>query len=233
MWIKICGNTRLEDCQRAAELGADAVGFVFADGKRTVTAPQVAAITAHLPAALEKIGVFTSRDADEIARAVRQAGLTGVQMHGMYDPALASAVRERLVDQPAFRLIQVLHRDTDRAAAEQTDAFAGACLAAEQDGIADALLIDSRTQQGSGGTGVPFDWAAAKPLLKGLRIPVIVAGGLRPDNVADAIGTLKPFGVDVASGVEFAPGMKDEERVRLFVEKARQAQGNSQEALTQ
>ena len=222
MWIKICGNTRLEDCLLAAELGADAVGFVFAAGRRTVTAAEVAEITPHLPASLEKIGVFTARDADAIANTAREAGLTGVQLHGAYDPALASAVSQQLSRRPMFRLIQVLHWDADRTGAEQAHTFADACRAVEHDGIAHALLIDSRTQQASGGTGVPFDWQFAKPTLAGLRIPVIVAGGLRPENVRDAIRTLEPFGVDVASGVERAPGIKDGERVRMFLKKARQ-----------
>ena len=218
MWIKICGNTRLEDCQRAAELGADAVGFVFAAGKRTITAQKAAAITAHLPASLEKIGVFTSRSSEEIANAAREAGLTGVQLHGAYDPALARAVREQLDSEPMFRLIQVLHWDADRTAAEQAGTFAEACRAVDEDGIAHALLIDSRTRQGSGGTGVPFDWQGAKPALTGLHIPVIVAGGLRPENVAEAIRTLQPFGVDVSSGVELAPGSKDAGRVADFIQ---------------
>ena len=221
MWIKICGNTRLEDCRRAAEMGADAVGFVFAAGRRTVTSSQVADIIPHLPAGLEKIGVFTVRDAAAIGEAARDAGLTGVQLHGAYDPALAYAVRDQLADQPMFRLVQVLHWDADRGAAEQFEWFASACLTVDGDGIADALLIDSRTQQGSGGTGVPFDWNAAKPALAGLRIPVIAAGGLRSENVAEAVRTLQPFGVDVASGVELAPGRKDDERMKLFIENAR------------
>ena len=217
MWIKICGNTRLEDCRRAAELGADAVGFIFAAGKRTVTAAEVAAITLHLPASLERIGVFTSCNVDQIVSDAREAGLTGVQLHGAYEPALASAISRQLSGKAMFRLIQVLHWDTDRSAAEQADVFASACRTVDQDGIASAILIDSRTQQGSGGTGVPFDWRAAKVALADLNIPVIVAGGLRPENVADAVAVLQPFGVDVSSGVESAPGCKDAGRLRDFI----------------
>ena len=223
MWVKICGNTRLEDALRETDLGADAVGFVFAAGKRTVTAAQVAAITPHLPATVEKIGVFTSRDAEEIAAAAREAGLTGVQLHGAYDRALAASVREKLGHAPMFRLIQVLHWETDRTAGEQAEAFAQACRTVDRDGIADALLIDSCTRQASGGTGIPFDWATAKIALAGVRLPVIVAGGLRPENVADAIRTLQPFGVDVSSGVELAPGKKDHDKLRLLIARAREA----------
>ena len=223
MWIKICGNTRLEDCQRAAELGADAVGFVFAEGKRTITPQQVADITPKLPPALEKIGVFTSREPSEIIHFALGAGLTGVQLHGPYDPALAWAVRRQLSYRPMFRLIQVLHWDADSPAAEQVDGFASACRVADASPRLNALLIDSRTQQGSGGTGMPFDWIAAKPALEGLRLPVIVAGGLRAENVAEAVRTLQPFGVDVASGVEFAPGVKDPERIARFIRNARSA----------
>ncbi len=223
MWVKICGNTRLEDCLLAAELGADAAGFVFAEGKRTVTAAEVGAITPHLPAMLEKIGVFTSRDANAIVAAAREAGLTGVQLHGAYDPALARAVRQQLGDAPMFRLIQVLHWDTDRSVTEQAASFASQSRAIEQDGLAHTLLIDTRTQHGSGGTGVIFNWTAAKAALAGLHIPVIVAGGLRPGNVAEAICTLRPFGVDVASGVELVPGCKDPAKLRDFMLLARSA----------
>ncbi len=221
MWIKVCGNTRLEDCQRAADLGASAVGFVFAAGKRTVTAAQVAAITPHLPATLEKIGVFTLRDAEKVADAAREAGLTGVQLHGAYDPTLASAVAEELAGEPMFRLIQVVHWDADRTAAEQMGPFSSACRVIEGDGIAHALLIDSRTNGASGGTGVTFDWCAAKSALAGLCMPAIIAGGLHPENVAEAIRVLQPFGVDVSSGVELGPGHKDADKLREFVQAGR------------
>jgi phosphoribosylanthranilate isomerase len=124
MWIKICGNTRLEDCLAAAELGADAVGFVFAPGKRTVIASQVAAITPELPPTLEKIGVFTSRDAQQVVETAQQAGLTGVQLHGPVDLPLAQAIRSAFAGVTGFRLIQVMHWWTDIAPADQQAAFA-------------------------------------------------------------------------------------------------------------
>ena len=122
MWVKICGNTRLKDCQRAADLGADAVGFVFAQGKRTVTAEQVAAITRHMPEPLEKIGVFVSEDSREIIRMAKLAGLTGVQLHSEFDPDLAAHVREPMAGEGRFRLIQVVPWWTDVAADDQRSA---------------------------------------------------------------------------------------------------------------
>ena len=220
MWIKICGNTRLEDCLLAAELGANAVGFVFAQGRRTVTSEQVAAMTAQLPPALEKIGVFTTQDADEIAASTQLASLTGVQLHGTYAPQIAADVRRRLASQPV-RLVQVVHWDLDASAQQQAQAFAATVRQVEADALVDAILVDSCTAQASGGTGKTFDWAAAASSLQGVHMPVLVAGGLRPANVAAAIATLQPTGVDVSSGVERAPGIKDAEAMRSFIANAR------------
>ncbi len=222
MWVKICGNTRLEDCVAAAELGADAVGFVFAAGKRTVTAPQVAAITSKLPVALEKIGVFTTLHFDQIVAAVEQGGLTGVQLHsGEPAPGLLRRLRAYFGETKRCSIIQVTHRWTDITEAEQGTSFAATVGEVVQAGGADALLVDSRTHEGSGGTGRVFDWEAAKPALTGLPIRVILAGGLRPENVADGVRVLSPWGVDVSSGVETAPGVKDRDAIARFIENAR------------
>jgi phosphoribosylanthranilate isomerase len=221
MWIKICGNTNLEDCELAAALGADAVGFVFAAGKRTVTAAQVGAITVCLSPELEKIGVFTTASFSQILETAREAGLTGVQLHGAFAPNLLQALREAL-PRPQ-KVIQVLHWYTDAPAEEQADGFAGQAADVERNGTADAVLVDSRTRAASGGTGVVFDWGAARPALRGVSLPLIVAGGLNPGNVAAAITTLDAWGVDVASGVEQSPGRKDAERLRIFIENARAA----------
>jgi phosphoribosylanthranilate isomerase len=221
VWVKICGNTRLEDCLAAAELGADAVGFVFAAGKRTVTAPQVAAITKELPESLEKIGVFTSRNAQEIAETAIAAGLTGVQLHGLLDRDLLEALLDsRFIG----RTIQVMHWRTDLSADSQRNSFAANIDNINAWDLVEAILVDSQVVAKSGGTGATFDWAAVAPLIDHSQPPVIVAGGLRPENVGDAVRALRPWGVDVSSGVEAGtPGVKDRDAIARFIANARSA----------
>jgi len=221
MWAKICGNTNLEDAQLAAELGADELGFVFAESKRRVTAAQVAAITPHLPANVERVGVFYSRDAKEIASIVREAGLNAVQMHGGFDLELAGRLRDLLGE--AIGFIQTLHWTvgSENGAGLGQDLRRIASLGATK-----RVLIDSRVGQAGGGTGVAFDWTAARDVIAenagGLK--VIVAGGLRPENVGEAIHQLKPWGVDVVSGVEASAGQKDPKRLAAFLRIAKVAQ---------
>lgn len=217
MWVKICGNTRLEDCLLAAQLGANAVGFVFAAGKRTVQAAQVAAITAKLPKTLERWGVFTVRDEGTLVATAREAGLTGIQLHGALDLGLLARLHAR----GEFRVMQMVPWFTDVTAKAQQAAFAAECDAVDETASVDAVLIDSRTRNASGGTGVAFDWQAARGTLQTLQSNVVVAGGLTPENVADAIEVLQPWGVDVSSGVESAPGVKDADKLRAFLQAAR------------
>jgi phosphoribosylanthranilate isomerase len=214
LWVKICGNTSLADAQLAAHAGADAVGFVFAPSPRQVTMEQVAQITPHLPQPLEKIGVFVDASLAEIAAAIEQCGLTGVQLHSDLQEALAAQLRQRFG--PSLRIIQVIHFAAD--APQQLNA-------AIAEPAIDAILVDSRTATAVGGTGIPFDWQAARSTIfsgeNSLRL--IAAGGLTPLNVAKAIATLHPWGVDVSTGVEAAPGRKDPLKVRDFIANAREA----------
>lgn len=209
LWIKICANTSLADAQLAAEAGADAVGFVFAPSSRRVTAKQVAEIIPQLPAAIEKIGVFVDAAFKEIAVTVETAGLTGVQLHFGSEPEVSAQLRQRFGAK--LRILGVVHFDA--TASERAAALA-------RDANVDALLVDSRTAVAVGGTGQTYDWNLASKILfqnsEG-RKPLVVAGGLNPGNVAEAIATLRPWGVDVASGVEAAPGRKDPPKVRAFV----------------
>lgn len=218
MWVKICANTNLEDAKLAAELGADAVGFVFAPSKRQVTPDQVAVIVPRLPAALEKIGVFVTRNADEIVRTARATALTGVQLHGGFDLELARRVRADLGAD--ITIIHTLHWLAEGAASNADEIAAQLRQIADEPAI-DRVLVDSKTRSASGGSGIPFDWSAARTTLAVTGIKLIVAGGLRPENVTASIAALRPWGVDVASGVESQPGLKDRERLRRFIENAR------------
>lgn len=222
MWVKICGNTRLEDCQRAVELGVDALGFIFAHGKRLVTAEHVRGITSQLPSNVATFGVFTQNDPELIVATATAAGIYGVQLHGAFDPVLAAALRAHFPKAETPRLLQVVQWDVDAPAVAQQQWLSGQLALLAESGMVDAVLIDSRTQQGSGGTGVTFDWTAAAPVLQHAKLPVIAAGGLRPENVADAVRVLQPWGVDVSSGVESAPGMKDHAKIAAFIQSARQ-----------
>ncbi|MGA8740352.1 MAG: phosphoribosylanthranilate isomerase [Terracidiphilus sp.] len=212
LWIKICGNTSLEDALLAAEAGADAVGFVFARSPRQVTTCYVEAMTAKLPQSVEKIGVFVDATLAEIEVAVLDGGLTGVQLHFSGSPDLPEKLRERFgLD---LRILRVLHFSP--CAVLEAASFAA-------DRNIDALLVDSRTETTVGGTGIAFDWNSAVGLFQNSeeRPHLVLAGGLTPENVPNAITTLHPWGIDVASGVESAPGRKDAEKVRKFIARAR------------
>ena len=252
LWIKICGNTSLADAQLAAECGADAVGFVFAPSPRRVTPEQAAAIMPHLPASLEKIGVFVDAPFNEIASTVETSSLTGVQLHFDAPAELPAQLRARFG--PGLRILRVIHfvgqetigenrfvsgHDLSGPPATGLRRWGGLSRADEakekQGALAptecfsnpniDAVLVDSLTKKAVGGTGVSYDWAAASTALfqNAKQRKLIAAGGLAPHNVAEAIATLNPWGVDVVSGVESAPGRKDPAKVRAFIANARAA----------
>ena len=222
MWIKICANTNLDDAQLAAEMGADALGFVFAPSKRQVTAAQVAGITPHLPHTVERVGVFHTQDANEIAGIAQQAGLTAIQLHGGSNPALAEELQRRF--EGRISLIQTIHWQVD-ADGSSAATVSHQLAQLNADGVIDRVLIDSKVGQATGGTGVTFNWDEARSALtqSAGRLKLIVAGGLRAENVAEAIHRLNPWGVDVASGVEAAPGKKDPERLAAFIKNARES----------
>lgn len=216
LWIKICANTSLADAMVAAEAGADAVGFVFAPSPRRVTAERVAAIVPRLPTAIEKIGVFVDATLDEIAATVEAAGLTGVQLHSEVTADATAKLRARFG--PGLRILRVVHFEAgapERAVAAAQDVSCDASVG--------AILVDSRTATAVGGTGKTYDWAEARRVVFDAmkETKLVAAGGLTPENVAEAIATLHPWGVDVVSGVEVAPGQKDAAKVRAFVANAR------------
>jgi phosphoribosylanthranilate isomerase len=225
VWIKICGTTNLDDARHAAEVGADALGFIFAPSPRHVTCEQVAAITALLPASIETYGVFVDAPFDEILTTVQATGLTGVQLHSNRDPQLFSRLRAHFTAAgKRLGILSVLNFSND-ASQDSSRTLEAQLGSLAQDPSIDAALVDSRSGTAAGGTGVAFHWQAARPSFFRIapHLRLIAAGGLRPENVAEAIHTLHPWGVDVVTGVEAAPGKKNPARVTEFIRIAREA----------
>lgn len=229
MFVKICANTNLADAQLAAELGADALGFVFAPSRRRVTADQVAPITPHLPDSVLTFGIFATTDADEIIHAVRIAGLRGAQLHHDPKPELIAKLNEAF--EGHVRIIQTVPFNVHSG---DNANFVGSLARVLSTPGLFAVLIDAARRGMSGGLGMAFDWElAAKEIRLACNTamanssadlpPIIIAGGLHSRNVAAAIDVLKPWGVDVASGVESEPGRKDPVRLRHFLHAARSA----------
>lgn len=228
MWVKICANTNLQDALLAVEAGADAVGFVFAPSKRRVTPEQFAEIVDGLPEGLEKVGVFHSSDPYEVEHFVACSGLTIAQLHGAFDQKMVQLLSREFGGE--LKIIQTVAYEVnakDREAADQH--FEAMLAAAFAEPAVWAVLLDAAKSGVSGGLGVAYDWAhVAEIVQRAMRTRepwprVILAGGLKPENVADAIAALKPWGVDVASGVEASPGLKDPERLKAFIAEARAA----------
>jgi phosphoribosylanthranilate isomerase len=218
MWIKICGNTSLEDARFAAESGAHAVGFVFAPSPRQVEPNLVRKITQQLPAQLEKYGVFVDAEFDEIVSTVAECGLTGVQIHRSSDEFLPSRLRRHFFPRH-IGILRVLHyKDHDHIFDEQLSEIG-------QNDALDGVLVDSSTKRAVGGTGTTFNWLQARNsfLRAAPHLRLIAAGGLSPENVKQAIQLLRPWGVDVVSGVESAPGKKDPAKVQAFIRSAQEA----------
>jgi len=214
-WIKICGTTNLEDALVAVDAGADAVGFVFYEkSPRCVTVERVRKIVEQLPEKVEKIGVFVNQGAAQVSAAARQAGLTAVQLHGdeYKNPEHYSSAGKKFFCLPMVELLGEKHAPSGRFLE---------ILNFPKDA---ALLLDSGNHEQPGGTGRTFAWAEAYEFVSRLMkwYPVVIAGGLSCSNVALAIDSLKPWGVDVVSGVEASPGKKDPEKVRAFVRAVRE-----------
>ena len=224
-WIKFCGTTNAEDALACVQAGADALGFVFAPSPRCVSVEQAGEIVSKLPEHIEKVGVFVNDSAECIAKVVSKAGLTAVQLHGDESLELARSVRE-MTGAKMIRAIPV------SLVQELADRAAGFGLVKRNAEIFEALLIDSvrigDVLEGGprGGTGQTFAWDEYRGTLTllGTQIRVVLAGGLRPENVKQAIDTLHPWGVDVVSGVESAPGIKDHQKLQQFVRNVRQGE---------
>jgi phosphoribosylanthranilate isomerase len=208
--IKICGLTRLGDAQRAVDLGAAALGFNFYPLSPRYIEPAAArAIVRQLPPFVTAVGVFANEtDAGHVISLAREAGVTAVQVHGPRFPALPEL-------RSVFTLVVALavRRDFKPEELGKIDAS--------------AYLLDAFDPDRLGGTGKTFDWSAAREAKR--YGPIILAGGLTPENVARAVREVRPFAVDVASGVESAPGIKDPAKLRAFFAAVEDAGSASQQ----
>jgi phosphoribosylanthranilate isomerase len=217
-WVKICGTTNLEDALIAVEAGADAVGFVFYEkSPRNIGVEAARGIVEKLPESVEKVGVFVNHSAEQMTSISERARLSAVQVY-----PFASGERRPISDffpNGELRVFVAIPGERFKSG----DDF-GFFLSWEFLRRTDALFFDSGNPQRPGGTGETFDWESASGPVKAMSqaTPLVIAGGLTPGNVSEAIGIFKPWGVDVTSGVEMRPGKKDPEKVRAFVRAVRE-----------
>jgi phosphoribosylanthranilate isomerase len=210
VFVKICGTTNEDDALLAVAMGADAVGFVFAPSPRRIHPENVRDILKRLPHDVLTVGVFRNERPEKIVEVVNRTGLRGAQLHGAEPVSEVRYVRERV----PF-VIQALPAGDPRLATAGTGPHA-----------ADVVLVDSPEP----GSGTVFDWSLAEGAPDGVRL--LLAGGLDPDNVEQAIRKVRPWGVDVVSGVEASPGRKDPARLRRFVEVAKRIGAQLEEGWT-
>jgi phosphoribosylanthranilate isomerase len=200
--IKICGITNVEDALQAVAAGADALGFVFYAGSpRCVAAEQVRAITDQLPPFISKVGLFVNETRAKIEQMMATAGLNLIQLHGDEQPEDCC-----FESYPVIKALRVKSADS----LQGLEAYRTS-----------ALLLDAWSDEAYGGTGHSFDWQLLRSL--STERPLILAGGLEPQNVAVAIATVNPYAVDVSSGVELMPGRKDHDKVKEFIKQVRNA----------
>ena len=201
--VKICGITNLADAQTAVEAGADLLGFVFYEkSPRYVSVKAASGIVRHLPPFVARVGVFVNAREEFIGQTLGACGLNVLQFHG--DESPEDCLKFGVMSLKAFRV-------RDRASLKSFPAYP-----------TDAWLLDAYTPDARGGTGATFNWDLAVEAQK-LGRPIFLAGGLTPENVGEAVRRVRPFAVDVSSGVESAPGKKDAAKVRAFIAAARQA----------
>ena len=198
--VKICGLCRTQDVTAAVLAGADALGFVFVHGSRRCVEPATAAgLCLKVPAFVSRVGLFLDQDAEQVRQVLRQVPLSLLQFHGSEDAAYCR--------QFGLPYIKAVGADGEHSVAVAEKTYADAA----------GILVDSHQPGGMGGTGQVADWGRIKPG----SLPLILAGGLDPANVRRAVKTVRPWAVDVSSGVETAPGIKDASAIKRFIEEAK------------
>ena len=198
--VKICGITNIDDALKAVYMGADALGFIFASSPRRVSPDSARDIIKRLPPFVKSVGVFVNEDKSVINKVINHCGLDLVQLHGDESPEICDQLMPRTIkalrikDYPDIKDIK------------------------EYKGKTRAILLDTYSEKMSGGTGKSFNWDIAIKI-KQAEIPIILAGGLGPENIEAAITSVNPYGVDVNSGIEESPGKKSHELMEKFFEK--------------
>ena len=194
--VKICGMTNLKDVKVAVDSGVDAVGFIFyKKSPRSVTMQVVKEIVLELPPFVDSVGVFVDETAEQINKIADRCNLDRVQLHGDESPAFCKKIHRRVIKAIRVKDIQSLKKLSDYPVS--------------------SFLLDTFSEDQYGGTGKVFDWNLAFPAKK--YGPIILAGGLTPNNVRQAIQRIRPYGVDVCSGVESQPGIKDHKKMQTFL----------------
>ena len=203
--VKICGLTRVEDVKAAVNAGADVLGFVFTASPRRISINTAIRLCDYVPEGVLRVGLFLDQDRSEIDRVISSVPLDILQFHGAEAEPQCS-----VFNLPWLKAVAMDHAGSAKLA--ETD-YPGAL----------GLLLDSHTEGKRGGSGKVFDWSLSAPLSK----PVWLAGGLNAENVAQAIRTVRPYAVDVSSGVESAPGIKDSHRINKFIKAVREVENES------
>jgi len=200
--IKICGITNKEDALAAAQMGADALGFIFAPSPRQILAERAREIIETLPPMVQTVGIFVDEDPEKVAHMAMYCHLDLLQFHGSESPRYCSGFDRRVI-----KAIRLRSRQDLQGLSEYST-------------VVDALLLDTYVPNQYGGTGVTFDWNLALGAKQHGRI--ILAGGLNPENVADAVIRVRPYAVDASSGLEQSPGIKDHRKIAKFIERVHQ-----------
>ncbi len=206
--IKICGITNKEDAVWAVNLKVDALGFIFADSPRRVEPEIVQGIIELLPPFISSVGVFVNEDREKVKEITESCHLTTLQFHGQESPSYCEGFKQKIV-----KALRIKDKSVLKKAVQYKDKV-------------DAYLLDTYSASKYGGTGKTFDWRIAKEIKK-FGLPIILSGGLNPENIREAISEAEPYAVDVSSGVEERPGKKNLKKLINFVRIARETDGAS------
>ena len=207
--VKICGVRTAEDASKCVEAGADAVGMLLAPSPRRITVERAGAIVKGLPPFVTPVIVAMPSSAEEAVEAARKIGPGAIQLQGDEPPEMLAEIKKAL---PGIRLIKAVHVGSGDEL-EKARAY---------EEVADAILLDTMSP-GRGGSGQTHDWSLSKKVAASIKKPVVLAGGLNPSNVAGAVRAVRPFAVDVASGVEAEGRAKDMRLVKAFIRNAKEA----------